>query len=664
MIQSSRIRSAVQAAAATLLLLGLAACDDGKNAAAPAAPAAPAEAAAAAAPAEPQKVLSDSYRDTASINIDEATRKQGAEIFGRVCAQCHAIGVARAPQLYILEQMAPESIYRALTAGVMQVQSKDLSLDEKRAVAEYITQRRIGTTDPAPAVAACTGAAATFDRSEPPALEGWGFDPASTHFIPGEIAGIDRANVGTLKLKWALGFPNAVRARSQPALAAGAIFVGSHDGTVYALDRETGCARWTFQAASEVRTGIVLSPWTAGDAAAEPLAFFGDLSGNAYAVKAFSGEQVWRQRMDDHPGTVLTGAPSLYQDTLYVPVSSLEEGQSAKPDYPCCSFRGSMVALDAATGKEKWRRYFIDEVAKEQPQAARPDGKKHYGPSGVPMWSSASIDVKRGQMYVTLGDNYSTPATKLSDSITALALDTGEIRWSFQALENDAWNGSCDEFDKANCPLEDGPDFDFGAGAALATGADGREYVVAGQKSSTAWGIDPDTGKQVWKNQVGRGGVVAGIHFGIAVAGDTVFMPVSDVPDGRKYDTPARPGMYALDVATGKYRWEAPSADDRCNGRVACYPGYSGAITATPDLVLAGANDGWLRAYDGASGKIVWETDTAIEFQTVNGVKARGGSMGGGAAPVAHKGVLVMNSGYGFAGKMPGNVLLVYEVAK
>ncbi|MCP5180511.1 MAG: PQQ-binding-like beta-propeller repeat protein [Pseudomonadales bacterium] len=624
------------------------------------------QAAAETAPAQEQVArahgaASDSYKDTAAINVDEETVRKGSEVFGRVCAQCHVVGVARAPQLYILQIMTPESIYRALTEGAMQVQAKDLSLDEKRAVAEYLAQRKMSGKQAEDTVAMCSGATAGFDRNEPPVLQGWGFDDASTHYIPNQVAGITRNNVRTLKLKWAFGFPNAVRARSQPAIAAGAIYVGSHEGTVYAFDRNTGCARWTFMAGSEVRTGIVVQPWTAGDEAADPLLFFGDLAGNAYALKAFTGELVWRVHMDDHPAAVLTGTPTLYGDTVYVPVSSLEEGQAGKPDYECCTFRGSMVALDAATGKEKWRRWFVDQPAVEQKDRERDDGRKHYGPSGVPMWSTAAVDVKRGQMYVTLGDNYSTPATSLSDAVVALALDTGDIRWSFQALENDAWNGSCDEHNRVNCPEEDGPDFDFGAGAALAKGADGREYVVAGQKSSTAWGLDPDTGKLVWKNQVGRGGVVAGIHFGIAAANNTMYVPVSDVPDGREYDVPARPGMYALDIATGEYRWQAPSAN-RCDGRLACHPGYSGAISATDDLVLAGANDGWLQAFDASTGEVVWEVDTAVPFETINDVEAKGGSMGGGAAPIAYDGLLIMNSGYGFAGKMPGNVLLVFEV--
>lgn len=185
--------------------------------------------------------------------------------------------------------------------------------------------------------------------------------------------------------------------------------------------------------------------------------------------------------------------------------------------------------------------------------------------------------------------------------------------------------------------------------------------ILLGQKSGAAFGVDPDTGKMVWKTQVGRGGVVGGIHFGMAAVGGVLIVPVSDVPDGQEYDMDARPGMYALDIATGEYVWQAPS-EDVCDGRSLCYPGYSGAISVTPDLVFAGANDGHVRAYRVADGKVVWDIDTTVEYTGVNGEKGRGGSFSGGSAPMPHKGMLFITSGYGFSGKMPGNMFLAYGV--
>jgi polyvinyl alcohol dehydrogenase (cytochrome) len=600
------------------------------------------------------------YRSGGDFNeLDAATAGKGGEVYNGLCAACHDKGLNRAPQRAMLSLMTPESIYRALTAGVMkeQADAAELTDDDKKAVAEFLAKRKLGAAE-ASAPKMCAEGTSKFDVNEPSVFDGWGLDKRNSHFIDAKTAGIDARNVGTLKLKWSLAFPNAVRSRSQPALAAGAIFVGSHDGTVFALDRETGCARWTFHAGAEVRTGIVVEPWTKGDASADPLMYFGDLVGNVYAVKARTGEQVWKMRPGDHPNLTITAAPVLYKDKLIVPVSSLEEAR-IDPKYECCTFRGSMVALDPRTGKQLWQTFMVPEPKEQGLNAA---GAKKFGPSGVALWNTPAIDEKRNRVIIATGDNYSSPATEHSDAVVAMDIDTGKIIWSHQVLENDVWNGSCEAADKTNCPEEDGPDFDFGAGPILATAKDGRDVVLAGQKSSIMYGFDAEDGKLLWKNKVGRGGVVAGIHFGIAKSGDTVFAPVSDVPDGNRYpegDHP-RPGMYALDILTGAYKWQAPAADV-CGGKQFCHPGYSGAITATDDLVLAGANDGFIRIFDAASGKILWEYNTVADFKTVNGTTARGGSMGGGAAPLAYKGLLIMNSGYGFAGKMPGNVLLVFE---
>jgi polyvinyl alcohol dehydrogenase (cytochrome) len=587
--------------------------------------------------------------------LDPATTKRGAEIYASVCSACHEQGLNRAPQRTMLSLMTPEAIDVALTSGVMQAQGSGLSAADKRMIAEYLAGRPMGAGVKPPLM--CKAGASPFDIAEPPPFSGWGLTPASTHAIPTRVAGIDPANVGTLKLKWALAFPNAVRARSQPAIAGGAIFVGSHDGTVFALDRLTGCARWTFRAAAEVRTGIVVSPWRAGDATARPALYFGDLVGNLYAINARTGALIWRTRADDHPNVTVTATPAVYDGRIYAPVSSLEEARAPDPKYECCTFRGSVVALDAADGKMLWRTYMTDPPA---PQGVNAAGAKRFGPSGVALWNSPAIDVKRDRLYIGTGDNYSDPPSPYSDAILALDLKTGGVVWAYQASDKDAWNVACGAPDQTNCPGSAGPDFDFGAGVVLAHASNGRDYVLAGQKSGVLFAIDPGDGKLAWKLKVGRGGVKAGIHFGLAVAGDTVFVPVSDVPDDRTYSDPARPGLYAIDIRTGKFRWEAP-APDVCGDKPFCHPGYAAAITATPQLVIAGADDGHLRIFDAATGKVLWDYDTYRSFTTVNGAEAHGGAMGGGAGPVAFKGEVISNSGYGFAGAMPGNALLVFE---
>ncbi len=583
---------------------------------------------------------------------------QGGEVYREHCAACHDTGAGRAPQRILLRYMTPAAIHAVLVSGVMRGQGAGLTEDQRIGVAEHLSQSALTAATSQPiALRMCAGTRAKFDLRQPPLYSNWGFDPASTHSITTAHAGLDRGNVGKLKLKWAFGFEGANRARSQPAIAGGSIFVGAQDGSVYALDRETGCVRWRYQAAAEVRTGIVVGSWTAGDAGARPVAYFGDWSGNAYAVNAQTGDLVWKVRADEHPATVITGTPSLYGDTLYVPVSSLEEATAAAPDYRCCSFRGSVLALDAGNGAVKWRSWLVDEprvVGKND------RGIDRLGPSGVPIWDSPAIDVKRQQLYVATGDNYTGPGSELSDSIVALDLATGRVKWHYQALAGDVWNVSCVAPDPANCPSDRGPDFDFGAGTVLASARDGHDYVLAGQKGGIAYGLDPETGRLAWQQRVGRGGMAGGIYFGMAALDGRVYVPVSDMFDGQPSSLPASPGLYALDVASGSFIWKSP-AGQTCNDRKLCLVGYSGAIAATPELVLVGSDDAHIRIFDTSDGKVLWDMDTDRAYTAVNGVAAHGGAISGGSAPIADHGELIVESGYGFVSKLPGNVLLVFS---
>lgn len=607
----------------------------------------------AAAPAKQPPVAADSYRDRSTLS-DQADAL-GGSVWSETCAACHDTGAARAPARLILQQMTPEAIYKVLTAGVMVPMVETLDDTQKKAVAQYVAGRPFGAQAAAP-TPQCDGSAAAFDRGAPTSYPYWGVDPGNSHLIPADIAGVTPANVGDLELKWAFAVPNATRVRSQPAFAGGAVIFGGQDNQVRAFDEKTGCLRWSFESDAEVRTGIVVQSWDKGSPKANPLAFFGDVTGNAYAVEAFTGKLVWKIAADDHASATLTGTPTYYDGVVYVPVSSLEEGAAGNLGYPCCTFRGSLLALDAATGETKWRTYLVPEPKEESPGLT---GKTLFGPSGVPVWSSPAIDTKRGRIYVTTGDNYTGPATELSDAVVALDIRTGAVAWHYQALANDAWNGACEEADQSNCPTEDGPDFDFGTPPVLAKTKEGRDMILLGQKSGIAYGVDPDSGKLVWKNQVGRGGVVGGIHFGMAASDGVLFVPVSDVPDGNTYDMAPRPGIYAVDIAKGTFVWQAP-ATDVCAGKALCHPGYSGAISATPDLVFAGANDGHVRIYRASDGTVLREIDTTVEYKSTNGTTGRGGSMSGGSAPMVHRGMLFITSGYGFAGKMPGNVFLAY----
>lgn len=612
---------------------------------------------AAAAPAQDKPLVDEANERYLEVLEGRSADHPGAPAYADNCAACHQGADRRAPHEDMLRLMSPASIVAALTDGAMKLQGEALSASEKVAVAEYLSGEKLGAAAAVAAPPQCKAEHAGFDFADPPAWPGWGISRGNTRYIDGDQAGIGKSDLPRLKIKWAFAFPNAIRVRSQPMPAGGALYMGSHNGNVYALDRETGCVRWTFQAAAEVRTGIVISPWDAGAKTARPAAYFGDLVGNVYAVDARNGALLWRDRADDHPNVTITAAPVLHEGKLYVSVSSLEVISAGNPDYACCTFRGSVIRFDAATGEREWQVHTVDEPVE---QGANRRGVPNFAPSGAPVWNSVAIDETRRQIYFGTGENYSSPASETSDSIFAVHMDTGAVRWVYQATSGDAWNAACQTIEKINCPADDGPDLDFGAGTVYLAEAGDKGLVIAGQKSGVVHALDPDTGALLWQRKLGRGGLNGGIHFGLAVGDGRIYAPIADNPDGRSYPDDPRPGLYALDF-DGKLLWESPM-EDRCEGRKFCAPGNSAAITATPELIFAVGLDGWLRAYDTASGEVLWEYDTSREIRTLSGELAHGGSLSGGAGPIAHRGMLYVSSGYGFSGFMPGNLLLAFTI--
>ncbi|MCK9563750.1 MAG: PQQ-binding-like beta-propeller repeat protein, partial [Bacteroidales bacterium] len=209
----------------------------------------------------------------------------GERIYLDNCATCHEAGVPKAPSQGMLQFMAPDAIYHALTEGVMAVQVPHLSDADKQQVAEYLTGHALNAAAE-DSFLWCRDDAAAFDPAQPPRVSGWGVSHDNRREFSTELAGIHRGNVSDLKVKWAFGFPGAVRARSHPVLGGGAVHVGSQDGRVYALDRDSGCVRWIFRARAEVRTAIVMSPWDAENPDPQPRLYFGDYLGNVYAIDA------------------------------------------------------------------------------------------------------------------------------------------------------------------------------------------------------------------------------------------------------------------------------------------------------------------------------------------------------------------------------------------
>ncbi len=578
--------------------------------------------------------------------LAQAAVEDGAAIYKTHCASCHESGASRTPTQAMLKKLPKESILTALQNGVMKAQGAGLSAAEKSAVAEYLGG--------APKAAA---AVSNTCASNPPlknldGWNGWGGGLSNSRFQDAEKAGVTAAGVPKLKLKWAFGFPDAITVFGQPALAGGRLFFGSSNGTVYSLDAATGCAYWTFRAPTTVRTAISVGTLPDG----RYTAYFGDTHAAVYAVDAHSGELIWKTQVEDHKFARVTGAPKLVDGRLYVPVASgVEEMAAASPSYPCCTFRGSLVSLDAQTGKQEWKTYTLpDPPAQTGVNAA---GHKKFGPSGASIWSSPTVDLTRRLIYVGTGNNYSDPGTPYSDAVLAFDMDSGSLKWAKQLTPGDTWNGGCITPDKKSCPEKPGEDTDIGASPILLK-INGRDMLVVGQKSGVVYGIDPEKkGTIVWQQRIGKGGPLGGIMWGLAADNDQAYVPLSDFTG--KPDEGG--GMFAVRLTDGKVAWQTPAAKPACVGKAGCGPSQMAPATLIPGVVFSGSMDGHLRAYSTKDGSVVWDLDTLNNFETVNGVKAHGGSLNA-TGPVAGGGVVFFNSGYAQLGGMPGNVLLAFSV--
>ncbi len=599
-----------------------------------------------------------------------AADPDGAALYRQHCASCHdASAVTRAPAPASLRLMTADNIVRSLETGMMKAQGAALDAAQKRALAQFLAAKPAGANGAAPA-GACAGQPEF--RLSGPAWNGWSADLANSRFQPEKPAGFTAAQVPRLKLKWAFAFPNTFTSNGQPTIAGGRIFVPSANRNVYALDAQTGCQYWSIETEAPVRASIVVAGKTA---------WFADLRANVYAVDAGTGALLWKVHVDGHPRAKIVGSPLYFSGRVYVPVTAGEEGPAMSPSYECCTGRGSLVALDAATGQQVWKTYTI--ANEPHITGKTKSGRPTWGPSGASIWSAPTIDEERQRIYVGTGDNFSDPPTETSDAVMAFDLKTGKVAWVKQLTAGDAFNMGCVMANREACPASNGPDFDIGSSPILAKLSGGKRVLLVGQKSGVA--RDPDrNGEILWETRVGHGGALGGIQWGSAFDGNNMYVPLSDIalvpdikpgqasaPDGKKLagpeitagvplvpDPKAGGGLFALDALTGKRIWAAPPPS--CEGRTHCSPAQSAAVTAIRGVVFSGAVDGVLRAYSTADGKIIWQFDTEREFTTVNGITAKGGAMDG-PGPTIAGGMLYVASGYGSWGGAPGNVLLAFE---
>ena len=580
----------------------------------------------------------------------------GAEAFRVNCASCHGTAdgpqPANAPSVAALRQFSPEAILNALLNGKMRIQGTPLADADRRAVAEFLGGRALRSAPAGSSVVACKSSPPFRGSVAASDWNGWGNGIENTRFA--KNGGLTAGDLPKLTLKWAFGYADVTSARAQPSLVGNRLFVASDSGEVDALDPRTGCAYWSFRAEATVRTALLVAPYRLPAGATGWAVFFGDLKANAYALDATSGRPVWIRKLDDHPYAAITGTPTYHDGRVFVPVQGLnEEVQGGRPQYECCTFRGSLSALDAGTGKVVWKTYTVGERQSRGTNAA---GKPQWGPAGGGIWSAPTIDVRRGAVYVGTGNAYADPAQPMTDAVVALDIKTGKVRWFQQLIPNDTWTLGCraKNPDNPNCPETLGPDFDFSASPALVK-AGGRDLLVLPQKSGMAYALDPDKqGAPVWQFRFGQGSGRGG-QWGGATDGRQAYF-------GANGNGPAAGGIVAVDLATGERAWQRPAEPPLCGAPSReCGAAQGAAVTAIPGAVLSGSQDGGLRAYAAEDGKLLWQFDTNREFATVNGVKARGGSMDG-PGPIVAGGLLFVNSGYGGIAGRPGNVLLVFGV--
>ncbi len=517
----------------------------------------------------------------------------------------------------------------------------------------------------APSGDALSGRIYCAESAEPVALgsaqwNGWGGGLENTRYQP-EPA-IRASDVPKLALRWAFGYAGTAVA-GQPTIVDGRVFVTSSAGRVYSLDSKTGCIYWTYDAAAGVRTAVSIGEFGPPKKVPRPTnskqkrglahldvrkapsaVFFGDDRGAVYALDAQRGTLLWKTQVDAHPMARIQAAPTLYQDRVYVAVASGEPRAAGDAGYACCTFRGSVAALDIATGRMLWKSYLVNE--EPRPYGKTLAGVQELGPAGVPVLASPTVDIERGLVYVATGSSYTSIEQPLADAIVAFSLADGSLRWVKKPVPKEAAAAGFD-----SSPI-------------LRTLGNGKQVILAGQRTGILAALDPDrAGEVLWQTKLSEGKSVGGVEWGAAADHRNLYVALS----GLTTEPPDMSGsLTALDLKTGAKRWQTPAPTSECSwGAQACAHAQAQAVTVIPGVVFSGSMDGHLRAYSNIDGKILWDAETAKDFATVNGVKANGGSLDQGGATIVN-GVVYVNSGSGPRDGSdighPGNVLLAFSV--
>jgi polyvinyl alcohol dehydrogenase (cytochrome) len=590
-------------------------------------------------------------------------------LFNQHCASCHQNAKASAkavpltgrtpPNTEVLGQMSTEAIYAALTTGAMVQQGKGLTNDQKRMIAEFFGGHPLGSTDAGEAshmINRCPSNPPLANFAGDPSWNGWGNGLDNSRFQPAIAAELTAGQLPQLKLKWAFGIPYGSETSGQPSVAGGRVFFGEDTSFAYSVSAETGCVYWSYHAEAQIRTAAVLAPIHHAVKTVEAV-FYGDKRANVYALDAQTGALLWKRNLSSRLLSHITGAPVFYDGRLYVGLAGSEELVSSDPHYPCCTYRGSLWALDASTGKTVWRIYTIPEPP--HPTKKNAIGTQLWAPAGASIWDAVTIDPKQHAVYAGVGNAFTEPAAALSDSIAAFDMKTGKLLWHYQGEHNDASPGGCFAGGPrgAECPKVEGPDWDYGDSPILRMLPNGKRVLVDADKGGYVVGLDPDAhGKLRWKADLsaGRPGgpIQVQILWGGAADNDNVYYPLQ------------AGAVAAVRLSDGKVVWRVPikASGAHLDPRGRPRTGLEAAVTVIPGVVFAGGWDGVLHALSTADGHELWHYDTAHPFSTVNGVDAHGGSLGA-PGPVVAGGMLFVGSGYvGTGNGMPGNVLLAFSL--
>ena len=555
------------------------------------------------------------------------TDTHGKALFAERCSPCHDAPGSRAPATAYLSTRLPSEIIYTLLHGEMQTQAAGLSPDDVTSLARFLTGREVIPDAPMDANM-CKSPGKIV--SDPKQWASWGHDIHNTRFQT--EPGLTAADLPRLKVKWAFALPGLT---GSPTVAGDYLFVTSRMGKVFALDAKTGCTYWSYQADGPIRNGVAVGTLKDGKFGA----YFGDQHAVVHAFDAATGKVLWETKTDDYPNARVVGSVTFNKGVIYAPTTSADEVDANDPSYECCKFRGSVTAIDAATGKIIWKGYTIAE--EPHPTRKNDAGTQMFGPSGGGVWSAPTVDEKRGLVYAATGDSYTIEPTDATDAVVAFDIKTGKRMWASQVLAGDAWLYKCDGKPVGNCPSPQGPDHDFSSPPLMQTMADGKDILVSGSKSGMVWAFDPSAkGKILWSTTVGKGSSSDPI-WGSAADRDKVYVgtPSAALTEGKEG------GFSGIDLKTGKIVWHTESPAQPCGwGPGGCRHTQQAAVTLIPGVAFSGSIDGHLRAYDTTTGKILWDFDDVQSWDAVNGVKAFGGNLDGSPQIVAG-GTLFLNAG-------------------